>query len=144
MLETSALYEYAKAANAEVLRSKMPKSKSMIIEAGDGYVIGMDEQIRDSSPAGRVHLGHEVGHASTGSLYNIHATADVIGRHENDANKWAIEHLVPEEELMDQLSQQRGQVWELAEHFAVTEDLIKKALCWYLHGTLDTRLYYSN
>lgn len=145
MLETSTLYKYAEQSNATVMRSKLPVNGSLCIDTGEqSYYIGIDENMREGSAEHRTHLAHELGHCATGSFYNRYAACDVRQKHENCADRWMIEHLVPEEELMEQLRQQRGQVWELAEHFAVTEDLIKKALCWYLHGTLDTRLYYSN
>ena len=36
-------------------------------------------------------LAHELGHCCTGSFYNQWATADCRRRHENVADKWAIQ-----------------------------------------------------
>ena len=33
--------------------------------------------------------------------------------------------------------------WELAEHFHVTEDFFKKAVCYYCNGNLETQWYYG-
>ena len=33
-------------------------------------------------------------------------------------------------------------IWSLAEHFGVTEDFMRKAVCWYTHGNLATELYF--
>lgn len=126
------------------MRSKLPENGSLCIETEESrYYIGIDENMREGSAEHRTHFGHELGHCATGSFYNRYATCDVRRKHEHRADKWMIEHMIPEAELKEQVQQGRGQIWELAEHFAVTEDLIKKALCWYLHGTLDTGLYYS-
>lgn len=145
MLNTSALYDYAKKAGAEVLRAKLPENKSVIVGIGKGrYAIGIDSELREGSPEHRTHLGHEVGHASTGSLYNIYAPLDVRGKHENQADKWTLEHMIPEEELLEQIRQGRGQIWELAEFFGVTEEYIKKAMCWYRYGSLDTEYYFGS
>ena len=34
------------------------------------------------------------------------------------------------------------EVWELAERFEVTEDFVKKAVCYHVHGNLATQLYF--
>lgn len=143
MIETSALYDKAEAVGAEVLRSNLPKTKGICLKTGAGYVIGLDDQLDDRSAVGRTVLGHDIGHAATGAVYSIQTPQQVIGRCENRADKWMITNMVPRDELITQIC--RGlEIWELAEYFIVTEDCIKKALCWYLTGTLDTGLYYSN
>lgn len=32
-------------------------------------------------------------------------------------------------------------MWDLAEHFGVTEDFMRKVVCWYMYGNLDVDLY---
>ena len=145
MLSTSALYDRACEAGALVLRTKLPENKSLIIETGkDRYAIGLDVGLREGSKKHRTHLGHETGHASTGSLYNENAPQDVRQRHENDADKWTILNMVPEEELLEQIRQGRGEIWELSDYFGIEELYIKKAMCWYFCGTLDIRNYFMN
>ena len=34
------------------------------------------------------------------------------------------------------------EVWELAERFQVTEDFIRKTVCWYVHGNVAAELYF--
>lgn len=143
MLKTSALYDRAHKAGAQILRAKLPENKSLIIETGkDQYAIGLDMELREGSKEHRTHLGHETGHASTGSLYNEFAPQDVRQRHENDADKWTVLNMIPEDELLGQIMDGRGEIWELSDHFGVTEDYIRKAMCWYFFGTLDTRHYF--
>ena len=45
------------------------------------------------------HAAHEVGHCIKGAFYNRNAALDLISQHEYRADKWAIETLVPREEL---------------------------------------------
>lgn len=87
-------------------------------------------------------LGHEIGHCMTGSFYNQYSSFDCRQRHENKADKWAILHLVPFSDLNDAISHGCGEIWELAEWFSVTEDFIRKAVCYYAHGNVATELYF--
>ena len=125
------LYELADQQNIEVLQYPMAETGSMSIMLEDGSCyIGIDPATRDGSIQERVHLGHELGHCITGSFYNIHAAIDHRQRHENRADKWAIQALIPVEELDDAIARGCTEVWELAERFRVTEDFIRKTVCW--------------
>lgn len=142
-MEIPRLYALAQQQNIEVLSFSLPESGSMSILMENGScVIGMDDSIRDGSSQERVHLAHEIGHCVTGSFYNIHAAVDCRQRHENRANKWAISQLIPLEELDDAIAMGCTEVWELAEHFGVTENFIRKAVCWYVHGNMAAELYF--
>ena len=114
---------------------------SVMLEDGRCFV-GMDESVRDGGVRERVHLSHELGHCVTGSFYNIYAAIDYRQRHENRANKWAIQALIPVEELDDAIAQGYTEIWELAERFQVTEEFIRKAVCYYVHGNLAEELYF--
>ncbi len=142
-MEIQALYDFARQQNIEVLGFSLPETGSMSIMADDGRCcIGMDPGIRDSAAGERVHLSHELGHCVTGSFYNRYAPLDCRQKHENQANKWAVRQLIPVEELDDAVAQGCTEVWELAERFQVTEDFIRKALCYYVHGNLAAELYF--
>lgn len=90
----------------------------------------------------KMKLAHEMGHCCTGSFYNQYATCDIRKKHENKADKWAIEHLIPIEELTLAVSLGYTDIWSLATYFDVTEDLVRKALCWYIHGNLAVDMYF--
>ena len=142
-MEIRSLYEFAKQQNIEVLSFSMPQNESMSVMLEDGKCfIGMDDSVRDGGIQERVHLSHELGHCATGSFYNIHAAIDHRQRHENRANKWAIQALIPVEELDDAIASGCTEVWELAERFQVTEELVRKAVCLYVHGNLAEELYF--
>ena len=137
------LYDFAKQQNIEVLACPMPRNGSMSVMTEDGRCfVGMDDSVRDGGIQERVHLSHELGHCATGSFYNIHAAIDYRQRHENRANKWAIQSLIPMEALDDAIAEGCTEVWELAERFQVTEDFIRKAVCFYVHGNLAEELYF--
>jgi hypothetical protein len=137
------LYDLARQQNIEVLTYPMPQNASMSVMLEDGgCVIGMDKSVRDGGIQERVHLSHELGHCVTGSFYNIHAAVDCRQRHENRANKWAIQALIPVEQLDDAIAEGCTEVWELAERFGVTEEFIRKTVCYYVHGNMAAELYF--
>lgn len=143
MIPVPDLYTYARQRNIEVLRHPMPHNGSMSImdEAGVCY-IGIDAAVQDNGPQERVHMGHELGHCETGSFYSIHTAIDCRQRHENKADKWAILQLVPVESLDDAIANGCTEIWALAELFGVTEQFMRKAVCFYVHGNLATELYF--
>ena len=137
------LYDLAKQQNIEVLSYSMPQNESMSVMLDYGRCfVGMDESVRDGGIQERVHLSHELGHCVTGSFYNIYAAVDYRQRHENRANKWAIQTLIPVEALDDAIAEGCTEVWELAERFQVTEEFIRRAVCFYVHGNLAEELYF--
>ena len=142
-MNTAALYDLAKQQNIEILRHPMPENGSMSVMLDNGACfIGMDDSVCDGSIQERVHLAHELGHCVTGSFYNIFATIDCRERHENRASKWAIQHIIPVEEMDQAIANGYTEIWQLAELFEVPEDFIKKAICYYVHGNLATELYF--
>lgn len=85
---------------------------------------------------------HELGHCATGAFYNEYATCDIRQKHENRADKWAIEHVISSDDLDSAVAEGHTDIWSLAEYFGVTEDFMRKAVCWYTHGNLATELYF--
>lgn len=142
-MEVTELYQLASQENIPVLPFPMPENGSMsvMLENGQCY-IGLDEGVRDGGTLERVHLGHELGHCVTGSFYNIHAAVDHRRRHENRADKWAICRLLPVDDLDDAVAEGCVELWQLADRFGLTEDFVKKAVCYYVHGNLATELYF--
>ncbi len=141
-MELQNLYQLAAQQNIEVLSFPLPQAGSMSVMEGNACFVAMDDSIRDGNTQERVHLSHELGHCVTGSFYNIHAAADCRQRHENKATKWAILQLIPVEELDEAIAQGCTEVWELAERFGVTEDFMRQAVCYYVHGNVAAELYF--
>lgn len=142
-MELQSLYTLAQQQNIEVLTFSMPKNGSMSVMGDNGAcAIGMDPGVLDGGILERVHLSHELGHCVTGSFYNIYAAVDHRRRHENRADKWAVRQVIPVEALDDAIASGCTELWELAEKFGVTEDFVRKAVCYYVHGNLATELYF--
>ena len=141
-MEIRNLYELARQENIEVLSFPLPRTHSMSVMEGERCFIGMDAAVRDGNVQERVHLSHELGHCVTGSFYSIHTAVDCRQRHENKADKWAIEQLIPVEQLDDAIAEGCTEIWDLAERFGVTEEFMRKAVCWYVHGNLAAELYF--
>ncbi len=141
-MELLDLYNLAEQKNIEVIETSLPNTGSLSVMSDNGNCyIGIDQYMMDNEVLERVHLAHELGHCETGSFYNIHATIDYRQRHENRADKWAVQQLVPADALKEAFENGYTELWELAEHFGITEEYIRKAVCLYVHGNLATELY---
>ena len=142
-METVELFKAAQDSNIPIMYLDIPENGSMCIQAeSKRCYIGMDYAVLEDEASKRVHLAHELGHCITGSFYNRFATCDVRQKHENRADKWAIQTLIPRDALDNAVAGGCTDLWSLAEYFGVTEDLIRKAVCWYTYGNLNTDLYF--
>lgn len=143
MYQVPALYDLARKANIEVLEYPLQENGSMSLMTEQGACfIGMDATVLDGGVQERVHLSHELGHCMTGSFYNIHTAIDCRQRHENRADKWAIRKLIPVDALDEAVAEGCTELWELAARFGVTEELMRKAVCLYVHGNVADELYF--
>ena len=143
MNDLQALYRLAAQLNIPVDYFPMKKREALAIMDVDGTcAIAIDPQKLHGEADERNKLGHELGHCCTGSFYNQFSDYDCRQRHENRADKWAIEHLIPVEALDDAVAQGCTEIWELAEYFQVSEDFIRKTVCYYTHGNLAQDLYF--
>lgn len=120
----------------------MNQAESLSLALGkDSYAIAIDpSKIR--SRADLTHkLAHEIGHCMTGSFYNCYSDFDCRQKHENTADRWAIHKLVPKDALDEAVSLGCRTLWELADYFDITEDLMAKAVCLHTHGNLAVSHY---
>lgn len=136
-MELLSLYALAEREGIQVDCFDLEKRESLsfVDEDGDCY-IAIDPMKLRSSIEEKDKLGHEMGHCCTGSFYNRYAACDVRQRHENRADKWEIETMIPREAFFAAIRRGITDRWELAEHFEVTERLMEKAMCWYKYGRL--------
>lgn len=142
-MDILSLYEIAEQQNIEVIQYPMEGNGSMsVMLDGGACYIGMDKSVQDGGVQERVHLGHELGHCMTGSFYSIHTAVDSRQRHENRADKWAIRRLIPVGALDEAVAEGCTEIWQLAERFSVTEDFMRKAVCYYVHGNVAAELYF--
>ena len=77
-------------------------------------------------------LAHEIGHCVTDSFYSVKTPLVTRGKLEHIADKWAIPRLVPLRKLRYAVRKLRlHNAYELAEYFAVPEDVINRAYNFY-------------
>ena len=131
------LYRYAEGQNIRVDAFPLGKTESLSLRRGDGgSCIAIDPfAVRDTADE-KTKLAHELGHCMTGAFYTVQSGADVRVRCENRADKWEVRALVPEQALREAVAAGHYEVWDLAEHFGVTEDLMRKAIRLYETGSL--------
>ena len=137
------LYRYAREENIAVdwFPLKTRQALSIMDEEGKCYVAIDPARITGEADE-RAKLAHELGHCATGAFYNQYSEFDSRQRQENKADKWAICQVVTEEELDDAVAQGKVTVWELAEYFGIPENLMRKAVCWYIYGNVAAEMYF--
>ena len=55
----------------------------------------------------------------------------------------SIEEMIGEEALNEAVSAGNTEVWQLADYFNVSEEMMKKAICLYKFGNLDVDRYFG-
>ena len=131
------LYEYAQQHDIPVTWFDFQRAESLSVRLPDGScAIAIDPWKMSTVAEETVALAHELGHCETGSFYSAESPLSLRSRMENRADKWAIRHLIPADALSRALREGCCEVWDLAERFGVTEDFMRKALCYHLHGSL--------
>ena len=111
------------------------------IECDGAYGIFVDASKIKSYSEEAVAVAHEAGHCMTGSTHQLCSPFDLIQKHENRANKWAIKKLVPKDELEAAVADGHTEPWDLAEIFGVTEAFVRKAICYHRYGNLNAEFY---
>lgn len=136
-------YRIAKQENIVIDHFALSKREALSIMDIDGECyIAIDPQRLSGETDERNKLAHELGHCITGSFYNQYSDYDCRQRHENRADKWAIKKLIPVEDLDNAVADGCIEIWDLAERFGVTEDFIRKTVCYYVHGNVAAELYF--
>lgn len=136
-------YHIAKQQNIVVDHFTLSKREALSVMDLDGECfIAIDPHRLSGEYDERNKLAHELGHCITGSFYNRYSNYDCRQRHENRADKWAISQLIPVEDLDEAVADGCCEIWELAERFGVTEQFMKKVVCYYVHGNVATELYF--
>lgn len=118
------LYKIADDNNIELYYFPFESLISVSIPSG---FIGIDTNSLKTTSDERTILAHELGHQITGSFYTGSSPYDLRSRKEFKANKWAVNTLIPYDELIDAFENGILERWELAEYFGVTEDMIDMA-----------------
>lgn len=136
------LFRAAEEANIEVIYCQLPLNESISVQGEDSDFVLMDYTLLQSGASERVHLAHEIGHSINGAFYAPYSPFEIRQKHENKADRWAIENLVSPDELDSAVAEGYTDIWSLAEYFGVTEDFMRKVVCWYTYGNLEVELYF--
>lgn len=131
------LYELTEREGVQVFSFPLNARDALSVMDDDGKCyVAIDKQKIKSDAEEISKLAHELGHCATGAFYNVYSPLNVRRRYENIADKWAIKHLISQEELERAVSAGYTEIWQLAEYFNVTEPLMAKAVSWYNYGNL--------
>ncbi len=142
MKELLDLYREAEEYGIEIDWFSMEQAPSLSVTLPDERMcIALDPWKLDSIAFETTALAHELGHCCTGSFYNLYAACDIRQKHENRADKWAIEHLIGRDAFWNAVRNGKTEIWELADFFGVTEDFMRRAACWYQNGNLAVERY---
>lgn len=141
-METAKLFQEAQDSDISIVYLSIPESGSMCVQTDKQCYIGMDYGILPDEASKRVHLAHELGHCKTGAFYNRWAARDVRRKYEHRADKWAIQKMIPIDDLDEAVADGHVELWDLADYFGVTEEFMRKAVCWYTYGNLAADLYF--
>lgn len=105
----------------------LDKVEAMSLPLENGlYIIGLHPSLRGA--AYREHLVHEIAHCATDSFYNEKTPCFTRGQCENKALKWQVHKMIPFDMLMRAFKRGHVELWQLAEHFGVSESLVEKAI----------------
>lgn len=127
------IYEIADKNGVRVLSYPLPLCRAVSVMDGQGEcTVGIDNSVRYSESEEKTMLAHELGHCVTGAFYNSYSPFSVKAKCERKADEWAILCCVPYNELISAMIDGANGSFELAEHFGVSEQLIRKAIDYYL------------
>lgn len=128
-MTTNELYSVAENRGIKIDRFSMPECRSVSVNDNGESFVALDNSVTGAEE--RVCLAHEIGHCATMSFYNVYSPLDIRGKHERRADRWAIEKLVPRADYIAALKEGYTELHALAEHFAVTEEFMKKVAEYY-------------
>ena len=122
------LFEIAKRNKIDIEYGKVPQNLSFSIEEGGFDFIVLDYSLIFSGADERVHAAHELGHCVNGAFYHGYSPLDDRRRHAAKATRWAIQQLIPLDELRLATQMEFLDEWQLAEYFCVTPEFMRAAL----------------
>lgn len=126
------LMKIAQQNDIPIIDMKMNGKAEAISHSFDGFcMIAIDKRKVRSHADYKVKSAHELGHCITNSFYDENCPITPRGRMERRADIWAIRNTVPRKALVKALKDGITELWELAEHFGVTEEFMKRSLKYY-------------
>lgn len=133
---TELLYEYARGSGITVDSFKFKgEVKSLAVVVDAEKCIAIDYSKVETSCEERQILAEEIGHLENRSLYHLSDYCSpirhlIIAQAEYKSRCFALKLLIPIGELKE-VSNYCTEIWELAEHFNVPEEIITSAVEYY-------------
>lgn len=112
------------------------------LTGSDTWGIFLDGGELNTTAKEKSALLHESGHYATGTTHEVYSPLDLVAKHEHKADKWAIQRAISADELRSAMLDGCTTIYELANYFDLTEDFMRKVVCWYTHGNLSADLYF--
>lgn len=92
------------------------------------YTIVIDPQKMNNRQKIKECLAHELGHHKRNAFYKISSNLETKEWQEERATRWAVQELIPADELKKAMHQGNTEIWQLAEHFDVSEEFMAEAM----------------
>ena len=73
-------------------------------------------------------LAHEYGHCESGTTHKLDSEFQLIGQHENRANRAAVYEFLPVEKIKDAFKHKYFDYWEIADYLDLPEPFIIMAI----------------
>lgn len=129
------LYNIADKSNIKVDCFELKNQPCLSIQDEDyNCYIAIDPMQLESEQQEREYLAHELGHCATGAFYSRYSPLSNRGQMEYRATLWQIKKLIPKDELNQAFEQGYVEIYQLADYFEVSEDLIKFAVDYYKYN----------
>ena len=122
------LYDMADDHDIGVYFYDLGDGKAATVQADGLCAIALNPHAITSQQDETECLCHELGHLETGTLHAPGADAATVLRSEYRAACWVVQRLIPCDELQEAIDYGCTEVWQLAEYFGVSEDLVLDAV----------------
>jgi len=111
------------------------KANGMCVKDGDEYYILLDAKLIDDQELHKTVLAEELGHYytmiddPTPKVNDTYQRRCRIDKEEEKALRWATNHVIPDDELLDYLADHKYAILQdLIDHFQVPEEFLMKKL----------------
>ena len=118
------VFEFAQKKNIAIDRFPFEAVAAMSLPEG---CIGYDPQKFETAAELKSALAHEIGHIQKGAFYCACTPLISRAKCEYKADRYAVEMLLPQREIEEAIKSGDREIWQLAETFGVTEQLVRKA-----------------
>ena len=131
-MELNTLYDIAEKENIKIYNYNIDSVNGAFINYEGINAIAMNYKNIDTEAKEKSILAEELGHYYYDATYSPLCTDTfLISKQEYRAKKWAMKTLIPLKKLIEKNS---GYIYEIADEFGVTEDLITFAYQYYMEN----------